>query len=80
MLQPLIFYLKLLYLAPRLLICFAPSAAILKTGLAKLLETLYPRVDLLVADIMLDGSLTKIAAIFQTFLGDLNALFFGSFS
>ena len=80
MLQPFILYLEFLNFAARFLICFAPSATILKASLAQLLETLYPRVDLLVADVMLDGSFTIIAAICQTFIDDLNAFFFGGFS
>ena len=67
-------------LAARFLICFASTASILKAGFTQFLETLYPRVDLLVAYIMLDGNLTIIAAICQTFLDDLNALLFGGFS
>jgi hypothetical protein len=36
-------------LAARFLICFASTASILKAGFTQFLETLYPRVDLLVA-------------------------------
>ena len=69
--------LKFLYFVARLLIDFAFSAAVFKPGFAKLFETLDPAIDLLVADIMLDGRFTIVAVILKTFLDDLDALFLG---
>ena len=80
MFQPLVFYLEFLDLASRLLIDFALSPSVFKACFTQLLEALYPAIDLLVADVMPDGSLTLIAAVFKTIFNDLNAFIFGGFS
>ena len=72
--------LEFLNFAARFLVDLASAAAIFKAGLTELLEAFHPAIDLLVADVMLDGGFTIVTAILQTFLGDLDALFFGGFS
>ena len=74
------FDLELLDLAARFLIDLAFSTAIFEASFPKLLVAFHPTIDLLVADVMLDGGFTIFTAILQTFPDDLDALFFGGFS
>lgn len=69
--------LEFLYFVARFLVDLASAAAVFKPGFAKFLETLDPAIDLLVANIMLDGRFTIVAVILKTFLDDLDALFLG---
>ena len=71
--------LELFEFAARLLVYLALSSAIFKPGFAKLFEALDPTIHLLVANVILDGSLSIITAISNTFLYDLYALFFSGF-
>ena len=53
------------------------AAAILKAGVAILFELLYPMVDLLLADVVLESCFTVVSAIGNAVFGNLNPFLHG---
>ena len=64
------FNLQFFFPGPGCLVLEPLSAAILKAGIAFLLELLYPLVDLLVADIELEGCFTVVSVVSYAVFGD----------